>query len=130
MTPRVLQPTELKNYWPELRYGLEEVLCKTPSAAWIPEDVYSAVQAKKAICVMGMKDEEIEGFFVGYPQTDGTFFVWAVWSAGNLGEGVKHLIDFVKQTKCVRIKFQTDRKGWNRVAQKYGFQPDVWRLEI
>jgi len=56
--------------------------------------------------------------------------VWAVYSEGNLDEGVMHLVNYAKATNCKHISFQTDRKGWNKVAQKYGFQPNVWRMEI
>jgi len=129
MTPRVLQPEELRNYWPEIEYGLKEVLRKTPTARWIPEDVYAAILYKKAVCVMGMVNEDLHGFFVGKPHENG-IFVWAVYSEGNLDEGVQHLMNYAKATNCKHISFQTDRKGWNKVAKKYGFQPNVWRMEI
>lgn len=130
MEPRTLQPAQLLNYWPDIKYGLEEVLRKTPTATWIPEDIYAAIKYGHAVCVLGMNNEDIEGFFVGVPKTDKTFFVWAVWLDGNLQEGVKHLIDFTKKANCTRIAFDTDRKGWERVARKYGFRPKTWIMEI
>lgn len=129
MIPRVLQPEQLKNYWPEIKYGLEEVLRKTPSANWIVEDVYAAILYKRAVCVVGMVNEDLQGFFVARPQDNG-LFVWAVYSEGSLDEGVMHLINYAKAINCKHISFQTDRKGWNKVAKKYGFQPNVWRMEI
>lgn len=129
MIPRVLQPAELKHYWPEIKYGLEQVLRKTSSAKWLPEDVYAELLYKKAICVMGMKNEDLQGFFVGKPHEDG-LFVWAVYSEGNLDEGVQHLVNYAKAVNCRNITFKTDRKGWQKVAKKYGFQPSAWRLEI
>ena len=129
MIPRVLQPTELKHYWPEIKYGLEQVLLKTPSARWIPEDVYADILYRRAICVMGMNNEDLQGFFIARPD-EGGLFVWAVYSEGNLDEGVMHLINYAKSVNCNHISFQTDRKGWNKVAKKYGFQPNVWRMEI
>lgn len=129
MTPRVLQPTELKNYWPEIKYGLEEVLKKTPTATWIPEDVYAELLYKRSVCVLGMHNEDLQGFFVAKPHDNG-LFVWAVYSEGSLDEGVKHLVDYAKAVECKNITFTTDRKGWTKVAKKYGFHPAAWRMEI
>lgn len=129
MTPRVLQPTELKHYWPEIKYGLEQVLKKTPTATWIPEDVYAELLYKRSVCVMGMKNEDLQGFFVAKPHDNG-LFVWAVYSEGSLDEGVQHLVNYAKAVNCKNITFTTDRKGWAKVAKKYGFQPAVWRMEI
>jgi len=78
---------------------------------------------------MGMVNEDLHGFFIGKPHENG-IFVWAVYSEGNLDEGVQHLVNYAKVTNCKHISFQTDRKGWNKVAKKYGFQPNVWRMEI
>ncbi len=130
MTPRVLQPEELKHYWRDIKPGLEKVLLKTPTASWIPEDVYSAIQNRKAICVLGIEEEEVVGFFVGHPQPENTFFAWAVWSKANLDEGVKHLLWYAKEVGCKKVIFQSDRKGWARVLRKYNARPNTWVMEV
>lgn len=103
---------------------------KTPSATWQVEDVYAAILYKKSVCVIGEENGEIQGFFVGYLQEDKKFFVWAVWAIGGLTEGVKHLKEFCKQANCKGITFQTDRKGWDKVAKKFGFRPSIWTMEL
>jgi hypothetical protein len=129
VTPKVLQPEELKNYWRDIKPGLEKVLLNTPTASWIPEDVYSAIQNRKAICVLGIEEEEVVGFFVGYPQAN-SFFAWAVWSQGDLSEGINHLLWYAKEVGCRKVIFQSDRKGWARVLRKYNAYPHTWVMEV
>ena len=128
MTPKVLQVDELKYYWPDIRYGLEKVLLKTPTADWIPEDVYSAIQNKKAICVLGIDNEEVVGFFVGHESPKKTFFAWAVWLDNDLDEGIRHLRWFAREVGCQKIMFQSDRKGWSRVLKDA--RPHTWIMEV
>jgi hypothetical protein len=105
-------------------------LLKTPSADWIPEDVYSAIQNRKAICVLGLENEEVVGFFVGKEVPHKTFFAWAVWLDNDLNEGINHLKWYAKEFGCQRILFQSDRKGWARVLQKYNAHPHTWVMEV
>lgn len=129
MTPKVLQPEELKHYWREIKPGLEKVLLKTHTADWIPEDVYSAIQNRKAICVLGIENEEVVGFFVGQLHNKKTFFAWAVWLEADLDEGIKHLLWYAKEVGCQNVMFQSDRRGWQRVMKKYNARPNTWIME-
>jgi len=129
MTPRVLHPEELRHYWPEIKVGLINVLEKTPTATWIPEDVYSAIQNRTVTCVLGMNEEELDGFFVGYEKPMGTFFTWAVWQRSDLKEGIEHLRNFARSLGCNRIMFQSDRPGWSRVLKNIA-KPNSWVMEV
>lgn len=130
MTVKVLQPTELKNYWPEIKNGLEKVLQKTQSASWIPEEIFSAVYYQKAICVIGLSNEDIAWGFVGYTTQDRIFFVWAAWSHINTSQGFQALDNLAKRLNCTKIKFETDRLGWEKLAPSKGFRPCAWIKEL
>lgn len=130
MTPRVIQPEDIKKYWPDIKSGLEKILLKDPVQDWIPEDIYSAIQAKRVICVIGFGEQRVDGFFVGYPMKDGTFFTWVGYVSGDLEEGINHMVSYAKSLNCTQVKFGTGRKGWDRVARKLGFQPSIWTLKI
>lgn len=129
MTVKVLQPTEIKNYWHDVKYGLEKVLLKTPSAKWIPEDIYADIVYKRSVCVIKLKNEDLVWFFVARPH-EGGLFVWAAYSEIPVEDGMEYLINYAKSLNCHHITFQTDRKGWSKVAKKYGFQPSVWKMEL
>lgn len=130
MTIKTIQPEELKFYWPEIKNGLERVLQKTPTATWIPEEVFSAIFTKRAVCVIGFINDEIDWGFVGLPLQDRVFFVWTGWSNINTSQGFRAIDDVAKQLGCHRIKFETDRRGWERVAKQYGYKPSTWVKEI
>ena len=129
MTPKVLKTEELKNYWRDIKPGLEKVLLKTPTADWIPEDVYSAIQNRKAVCVLGLENEEVVGFFIGHKMPNNNFFAWAVWLENDLDEGIARLKNFAKSIGCVNVLFQSDRKGWERVMKNQNARPYTWIME-
>lgn len=130
MNIKVIQASEIKNYWSEIKSGLEKVLRKTPSATWIPEEVFAAVFHQKALCVVGFINDEVDWGFVGYSLPNRTFFVWAAWSNINTSQGVKALTDIAKRLNCTRIRFETDRIGWEKVAPSMGFRPCSWIKEL
>lgn len=130
MTSKIIKPDELKFYWPEIKAGLEKVLQKTPSSTWIPEEIFSALFTKKAICVVGIINDEVVWGFVGFPRKDRVFFVWAAWSEINITQGIQSVIDIAKKLDCKYIKFETDRIGWQKIAPTFGFKPYSWIKEI
>ena len=130
MIPKVLQAEELDQYWPFIRSGLEDILSKDPDQDWVTDGVYRALKIGRSSCVLGIKDENPVGFFVGYVMTDMSFFAWVGWCKEDTDDGVAILDWYAKSLNCKKIKFATERNGWNVVARKYGYKPTVWVKEL
>jgi len=130
LTPKLVKPEELKDYWDYIKSGLGQLLIKDPDQDWIPEDVYYHIKSGKSYCMVGITDGFIDGFFVGYVMQDKTFFAWVAYCQRNLDQGIEILSSFAKQIGCKRIKFGTGRAGWDRLARKHGYKPSIWVKEI
>lgn len=130
MTHKVIQPEELKKYWSEIKPDLENVLRKTPSATWIIEEVFSMIYTKKMLCVLVFVDNKVDGGFIGHTIPNKTFLVWAGWSKSDSKNGFVLIESFAKRLNCTRVKFETDRMGWEKVAPSLGFRPCSWIKDL
>ena len=132
MTPFQIAPDIVDNVWDLIEPGLRSVKQTDSNVEWTIDSVHDALKAGNATAVFGMKDGLPVGFFAGYPQPDKAFFVWIAYlRAGyDLGEGIQMLEDFAKCIGCTRLIFGTNRRGWERVARRYGFRPSYWEKDI
>lgn len=96
----------------------------------MPEEVFSAIYTQKSVCIVGLVDEEVDWGFVGHALPNGLFFVWAGWSNINTPQGFQTIDDVAKRLGCHRVRFETDRKGWKKVATQYGYKPAAWVKEL
>jgi len=132
MTPYIVKQNEVASLWPIFLPGLHAVIQTDPNVGWTPLGVLDALLKQNAYAVVLTADQTQAGFFMGYPQADGAFFIWiAHLERGyDLGEGIQHVKDFAKKLGCNRIIFGTNRRGWDRVARKHGFRPTYWEQNI
>jgi hypothetical protein len=132
MAPYLVPPEEIDRFWSFLEHGLQAVKETDDTVEWTLESIGETVRSDRAYTVLGLKDDVAVGFFVGYPQPDGAFFVWIahLHTGYDLGEGIDMLASFAKDLGCTRLVFGTNRRGWERVARKYGFRPTYWEKAI
>jgi hypothetical protein len=132
MTPFLVPLDEIDRFWGFLHHGLQEVRETDETVEWTLDSVKSIAKNGGVYTVLVVKDDVAAGFFMGYPQPDGAFFVWlAHLHVGyDLGEAIDTLAIFAKDIECTRLIFGTNRRGWERVAPKYGFRPTYWEKAV
>jgi hypothetical protein len=132
MAPYLVPTEEIDRFWSFLEHGLQAVKETDDTVEWTLESISKTVRSDRTYTVLGLKDDVAVGFFVGYPQPDGAFFVWIahLHTGYDLGEGIDMLAGFAKNLGCTRLIFGTNRRGWERVARKYGFRPTYWEKAI
>jgi hypothetical protein len=132
MTPQLLQPEEIDRFWSFLQPGLRAVQETDETVEWTIESINHIAKKGDAYTVLAVKGDVAVGFFIGYPQPDGAFFVWVghLHLGYDLGEGMDMMAAFAKDLGCTRLIFGTNRRGWERIAVKYGFRPTYWEKAI
>ena len=121
--------TDIKSWWNFVKPGLETILQKSPEE-WIPEDVYAACVNGGAILWVLMDESRPLGFWVMIPRGE-SVHVWCAWTDKQvLDQGMNLFLDAVKSANARFVTFESHRKGWDRVARKYGFYPRSWVKEL
>lgn len=130
MEIRNIPPAELKQWWPFVKQGLEVILRKSPEE-WIPEDIYANCFCGNAILWVLVDESRPVGFWVLIPRGE-SLHVWCAWTpnAGTLDIGMKLFLDAAKANSVTKVTFESYRKGWDKVARKYGFYPRSWVKEL
>jgi len=132
MEIKYITPQELREWWPSIKPGLENVKAKSPEN-WIVEDVYCDCFIKKSM-IWALLDE---GKIIGYwlLQLNGQeLHVWAGWALenrhDNLEIGLKYIKDIARQGNAKYITFSSHRRGWDKRAKTLGFRPRLWICEV
>jgi len=123
-----IEPEKLRYWWHMVRPGLLEVKAAS-SEPWIPEDIYADCYAGRSMLWMMMENQAPVGFGVLQPNGD-TLHIWAGHGKFFLEEGMKHAFEIAKAGGARRISFESNRPGWQKVAEKYGFKPRKWIAEV
>lgn len=123
-----IDPARLRSVWGLIRLGLEKVRSVT-SEAWLPEDVYTALQAGVSHLHMGMAGNRYQGFIVTTPQqtVDGkSLHIWVCYSVSEeslLDQGIVQIEEWARAMQANRITFYSPRRGWDKAGAKIGFAP-------
>jgi hypothetical protein len=127
---RYIQPNELRNWWNWVRPGLEKIKEKS-TEPWIPEDVYADCYSQNSMLWVLLRHDRPVAFLVVQP-TPAVLHVWCAYAYedGCLEEGFKELKDLAKQQGWSKLSFDSDRRGWDKVAGRLGFKPRRWVAEI
>ena len=124
-------PQDLHSTWNVIKPGLEQILKKMPSE-WIPEDVYSALQAGTSTLHLCYDSDSYEGFVVLTPMSDYdgmTLFIWCGYShCGNAIEKYfPEIEDLARTMNAKRIRFASPRKGW---AKTFSPKTVIYEKEV
>ena len=123
-----------ENIEEKLRY-----IIKKSYSDWVPADVYVALKNKEADLYIGYEKDKNVGFIVTSTQQNHgggpTLYVWAAYQDPKCNyskDGFELLDGLAEQLKADNIEFQTSRKGWSKVAPKYGYKLTsyVYKKEI
>lgn len=127
-----MRSISLRNDWPFIREGLEQIQAKSDPLDWIPEDYYMLLKQR----VMDGYVWEDTGFIL-FREVDNPFtlergiFVMAAWSHNKKGSR-QAWKDFEQQAQGCAYKFiemDSTRSGWERYDN---WQPvrTVYRKEL
>ena len=125
-----IQPNDLRNWWSWVRPGLEKIKTKS-SEAWIPEDVYADCYSQRSWLWVLFNNDKPVGFVVLQP--NGNYLhVWCGFAyEGNwLETGWEHIKQIAKAQGFTNVSFDSNRRGWDKVAGKMGFKPRRWVAEL
>lgn len=122
----VNHPAQLQDCWPKIKRGLEIILEHCPDT-WVPEDIYVALKAQKALLTL----VDAEGFFITEVVTDPFRMtrhlnVWALYMKPDPYRKPEARLQIVQEldrqkdfSGCGSIRFLSPRKGWARFIAEY-----------
>lgn len=130
MEIKAVPNTDLRSWWSFVKPGLEDILRKSPEE-WIPEDVYANCFCGNSHLWVLMDESRPMGFWIVVPRGE-TVHVWCAYTPypGTLDIGMKLFLDTAKAANMSKVTFESWRKGWDKVARQYGFQPRLWVKEL
>jgi hypothetical protein len=117
-------PNQLGAVWPRLRGPMAEI--EAPDG-WIAEDVYHALRNGAGTLYLVTIDDAEVGFVVlrAINDFDGQrLHVWLLHSRSDvdvMAEFSDELDNIARGINATTITFGTTRRGWAKVAPKYGF---------
>jgi hypothetical protein len=118
---------EIKDYWPEIKKGLDNLLLKAPDL-WIPEDVYTELMLNKASLYIA-EDTELLGFTILNTTMQYNMLMLNVWIAVSFSEpentlfAINEVKKIAESINAKYITFSSSRKGIEKLAIKNGFIP-------
>jgi len=122
---------EVSMAFPMIVDGLREVIRRDASPDWNEYDVYHELKLKSAQLFIGYADGEYQGFMV---MTEGhdQMFIWIIYTTPNkldmFDDHMETVCNYARGEDKKYLKFGTTRKGWLKVAPKYGFELDEYRF--
>ncbi len=122
---RFIPKEDLRVEWPWIRKGLERIL-ESSRQSWIPEDVYMALKTGSAEAFRAVDLNETVGFVIlqKHEAIDCTeLFIWAAYTLGDGRDFYEDVESIARDVGAKRVVFWSNRKGWDRLAQRYGFSP-------
>lgn len=132
---KVVPPQHLRAIWHLVRPGLENLVERDLNVGkWIPEDVYAkALKGEVHVALLEMPNEddemEYDGFVVLNVIKEMAYSRLHVWIGHSLtGKNfyeafIDDLNDLAFGSGCSCTTFGSSRKGWEKVAPKFGYEP-------
>lgn len=127
-----IHPEDIGKHWKFVREGLQYVVDKTKDR-WLPEDVYMHIKSGN----MGLyMQDSSDGFAVLQPVKgwDGTeLYIFCGYSRDKhdvVMQDIDSIKDIAKSIGAKRIKFQSNRKGFEKLAQDMGYTIDFVQYEV
>jgi hypothetical protein len=127
---RYIQPEELRSWWHWIRPGLDKIKTKS-TEPWIPEDVYADCYSQRSMLWVLFSLNKPIGFAVLQPVGD-TLHVWCAFAYedNHLLGGWEQIQEIAKAGNATKVTFDSNRRGWDKVARQMGFRPRKWVKEL
>lgn len=131
-------PANLHGCWEYLRPGLDR-LCLQDADTWLVEDVYAMLRSGQMTLFLAEEGEALQGFVIGMRQpgfAGDVLYWWAAWAQPGTPDICPtywaELKRIALENGCQRMAFASNRKGWERIAPRYGFRKrrTIWECEL
>jgi len=126
LTP--VAPSDLHGCWDFVRRGLD-ILVTQQADTWLPEDVYAMLRGGQMTVFLAARGEALEGFVLAMRQAGwagDVLYWWAAWAEPGLPDICPtywaELKRIALSAGCSRMAFASNRRGWEKVAPRYGFR--------
>lgn len=123
-----IRPAEMRAHWDKIRPGLLSLIERGQNpGGWLPEDVFfMALQGQITVFLIEVNGED-DGFLILRKIDEfgsSRLHIWVLYSLTN--KDVMAIfsddLDVIANTAgCTSTSFGTTRKGWEKVAPKYGY---------
>jgi|TARA_Y100000310_G_C20246455_1_gene607047 hypothetical protein len=128
-----VQPQNLETVLPFLMEGLDVCERHAP-VEWRQEEVVASVATGASELWVGFKEDVLTGFLIFYMEQRPTYqqmVVWVIYGRG-IFEEIPWLKQQARQRGVERILFATRREGFERIADKYGFEyvHSVYQMDV
>lgn len=127
-----IPPEDIGKHWKFVREGLQYVVDKTKDR-WLPEDVYMHIKSGNMNLFM---QDSGDGFAVLQPVKgwDGMeLYIFCGYSKDKhdvVMQDIDSIKDIARSIGAKRIKFQSNRKGFEKLAQDMGYTLDFVQYEV
>ena len=127
----MIQPNEIRQWWPYVKKGLETIQKKSPEF-WIPEDVYAELLYQKAMLWVFSESSGPVGFVVLQPRENQVLHIWAAHAnkTDRMPEAFEIIKEIAKQGNMEKLTFDSWRKGWEKMGKKLGFKPRSYVMDM
>lgn len=125
-----IQPHEIGDYWQTIKHGLVETAEKAPGG-WTPHDVFMQLVHGQATLHLVLVDKYYRGFMVTKmidAHEGKKLLLWILhgdMSGDVMRDNKDQFGEWAKACGAVKIQFQSNRKGWERVVKQVGFEPTM-----
>ena len=126
-----IAPERLREVWPKIRIGLEKM---RGNEGWLIEDVYHALMLNQATLHLVIVDDYC-GFVILQPQEGykKRLHIWLLYNESKhdvMAIFKPTLEEFARNINATALSFSSPRKGWQKVAGRYGFSPTTYEAPI
>lgn len=116
-----IPPNFVRNYWEQVKVGLEVIKEHPQCENWIPEDVYVAIINGTSTLHLGYLDNQYCGFLVLTPMKESytnkqTLHVWLAYSERHdIHElALQEVEQMARNINASKITLDSPRRGWER----------------
>lgn len=126
---QTVKPEDLHFVWQTIKPGIEKA-AHFAQGAWIPEDAYSSIQHGQASLFLWSVDKRYAGSIIVMTRAgfEGkTLHIFSLYVEPEYGEHIDANMDQIDELArnhgCRKITFQSPRRGWDKRAERLGFEP-------
>lgn len=119
---------DIRNYWSEVRLGLEAIRRRCPNVRWIPEDVYAeCVKGQALFCYEN-------GNWIVLTEGQDPYsraricYVWLAYGVG-VNAMQERLDTFAAENGFDELRLYSPRKGWDKVPG-WEYMETIYRREL
>lgn len=127
-----IAPARLREVWPKIRLGLEKM---EGNEGWLVEDVYHSLMLNESTLHLVIVDDLYCGFVILKPMEGfkKRLHIWHLYNESKFDVMAifKPTLEiYARNINATALTFSSPRKGWQKVAGRYGFSPTTYEAKI